>query len=214
MDDVVFVSVAFGERYIEQQIRLRESILSIYPEANILFFTTELPEGSKSFYDSLYGFKPYAILQAISTMKCNKVVWCDPAMILMDKIDDLMKYSVVAVQDDNLLCNYISERYLSVNNMSRQHVYDLKWHLVGGSLYYIDFTTEQGQAVFSGWINDESKGLFGSQYEEATEQLQGHRADETCMAMNLYLNDIKPTPGPDVRYCIEKNPMFIKKHFK
>ncbi len=214
MDDVCFVSVAFGERYIEQQERLRESILAIYPDAILLFYTDERPVGARTFYESLYGFKPYAVIDAISVKKCDRIIWCDTAMILMDKIDDLFKYDIMAVQDDNKLFKFISDRYLDKNKMTRKELEQLPWHLVGGSLFYFDFTKDITCDIFAGWMADERHGLFGSQYEEASEKLQGHRADESCMAMQLYKHGVNPVLASEVRYNVEENPMWIKKHFK
>jgi len=214
MNDVCFVSVAFGERYVEQQERLRESIFDIYPDANILFYTDARPEGSRTFYESLYGFKPHAVLGAINIKKCDKIIWCDPAMILVDKIDDMLKYPIIAVQDDNKLFKFISDRYLAKSKLTRLELEHLSWHLVGGSLLYFDFTNDIACDIFAGWMADERAGLFGSQYEEASEKLQGHRADETCLAMQIYKHGVTPISGPDVRYNIEENPMWLKKHFK
>ena len=71
MNQVCFVCQAFGkinggdDRYLEQQTRLKESILSIYPEANLLFYTNILPEGARPFHISLYGLKVHCIEQAM-----------------------------------------------------------------------------------------------------------------------------------------------------
>ena len=213
MDDVCFVSVAFGELYIQQQDRLRESIRAIYPYANISFFRGCLPPGSKSMYQSLYGFKPHAI-QTARNSGFTKIIWLDPAMILQDKIDDLFKYEVIAVKDDNRLFDLISEPCLNFYELTRDYIKEKNWHLVGGSLYYFDFSKKKAVEVFDTWMFAEFKGLFGSQQQQASEQINGHRMDETCMAIAMYVHDVEPQPGPEVRYCIEKNPMFIKRHFK
>lgn len=220
MDDVVFVSVAFrsdspgvGTQYLEQQKRLRDSILKIYPFANLLFFYDTLPSGSNSFFNSLYGFKPHAI-QAARDRGFEKIIMLDPAMILVDKVDDLLKYPVMAVRDDNKLHNWISDKCLALKLLTRKGVEEYGWHLVGGSLYFFDFTKAIARSVFYDWYMMERAGLFGSQYEEASGQLQGHRADETCMAIALYRNGVEPVDMNKARYCNEINPMFIKKHFK
>jgi len=212
-DDLVFVCVAFGDRYVEQQVRLRLSIYEIYPEANIIFWTNTLPKGSRSFYDSLYGFKPWAIQEAIDR-GFRKVIFLDPAMILVDKIDYLFQFDMMAVMDDNLLYNLISDKCRITYLLTNEQIKDRKWHLVGGSIYYFDFTKEVTQKIFETWKSMEEKGLFGSQEEEATERLQGHRADETCMAISMYLHGVEPTPMEQARYCIENNAMFRKSHFK
>lgn len=214
MDDVCFTSVCFGDRrYVDQQVRLKESILKIYPQANLNFYFDRIPRTSKSFWQSLYGFKPHAI-QETRLMGFNKVIWLDPAMILCDKVDDFFKYNVIAVKDDNRLFDLMSDRCVSEYGLSRDKMKEDDWRLVGGSLYYFDFNFAVARDVFNHWFTSEQRGLFGSQQEAATEQINGHRNDETCMAVAMYQNGLEPQPGPDVRYCIEKNPIFIKRHFK
>lgn len=212
-NDLVFICVAFGDRYVEQQVRLQLSIYEIYPEANIMFWTNTLPKASRSFYDSLYGFKPHAVQEAIDK-GFRKVIFLDPAMILVDKIDDLFQFEMMAVKDDNPLHNLISDRCRKNYLLTNEQIKDRQWHLVGGSIYYFDFEKEVTRKIFETWKSAEEKGLFGSQEEEASGRLQGHRLDEACMAVSMYLHGVEPTPMEQARYCIEKDPMFIKKHFK
>jgi hypothetical protein len=211
MKDFVFVSVAFGEAYVAQQDRLKESILAIYPDANLLFWRDGLPEKSKPFLDSLYGFKVHAIQEAIDK-GFKRVLWLDPAMILCRHIDWVGDHMMVAVKDENRLSQYISDWYLESNLLSRDDV--KKLHLVGGSLYYFDFNFTTAEYIFTRWKMDEKMGLFGSQTEEATGKLQGHRADESCMALSIYSQFHEPVAASLVGYCVENNPVFIKKHFK
>jgi hypothetical protein len=213
INDVCFCSLAFGQIYINQQDRLRESILKIYPKANLLFYRGTWPAGAKSFYESLYGFKPHVIKEA-KDAGFSKVVFLDPAMILVDKIDDLFNFAVVAVRDDNKLHDLISERCMNFYGLTRERIKTMQWHLVGGSLYYFDFDKKGAFDVFSTWFIAEKEGLFGSQQEQASESINGHRMDETCMALAMYFNNVDPQGADKVRYCQENNPMFIKKHFK
>jgi hypothetical protein len=216
MTDVAYVSVCFGApEYFHQMDRLKKSILGFYPEAEkqLFFFRGHLPPGARLFSDSLYGFKPHAIQAAINA-GYKKVLWLDPAMIMVDKIDDLLKFEMMAVKDDNVLYNVVSNRCYEYFDETQQNVYEEQWHLVGGSLYWFDFTKEATQKIFSEWLSAEEAGIFGSQQEQASEQLQGHRMDEAVMAIAMYQNGIEPV-GPDVaRYCYGDNSMFIKRHFK
>ncbi len=214
MKDVCFVSVCFGDpRYFEQMDRLKESILSFYPEANILFFRGHYPAGASTFFDSLYGFKVDAI-KAAKEKGFNKIVWLDPAMIMVDKIDDLLKFEMMAVQDDNVLYNVVADKCYKHFKITKDFVEYSKWHLVGGSIYYFDFNTVAARNIFEEWFIAEKLGMFGSQTEQASEQLQGHRMDEAVIAICMYLHGVKPTSADDARYCWAANPMFIKKHFK
>lgn len=212
MKDVVFVSVAFGPQYIAQQMRLMKSILAIHPDANLMFWSDEYPPASKTMEMSLYGFKVHAIFEA--KKKFQKVVWVDTAMILMDKIDDLLVHPVVAVRDDNKLYNLISYKASLYFGIPQEEIEKLGWHLVGGSLYFFDFNTPEANLVFRKWYLAEFDGMFGSQHESASELINGHRHDEACMAVCLYHFGYNPLTAEELRYGTENNPMFIKKHFK
>lgn len=212
MKSLVFVSVAFGIQYIEQQDRLKKSILDIYPDANLLFYRDCLPPKSKPFLDSLYGFKVHAIKEAMFK-GFTEIIWLDPAMILCREIGDTFKgMTACAVKDDHKLSQFISDKYLDVCDETRESLNEKDVRLVGGSLYY--FNIEKALPLILSLTADEYLGYFGSQKEEASEQLQGHRADESCMAMRLYKNGIQPVSGAEIGYCVEENPIFIKKHFK
>ena len=213
MEKFVFVSVAFGPQYVEQQERLKKSILDIYPQANLLFWTDELPDESKPFLDSLYGFKVHAVKEAMDR-GYEKILWLDPAMIVMREIDILFEHPMVAIRDENKLSTYISDKYIEYSGFDRDQLKWLEVHLVGGSLYYFDMTDKATRSLFNGWYQDEKQGWFGSQQQEASEQLQGHRADESCMAMTMEQNEIYPLRPYQVGYCVADNPVFTKKHFK
>lgn len=214
MKDVCFCSVAFGFEYLKQMDRLQKSILSIYSEANLLFFDNGLPNGSKPFLDSLYGFKPHAIAEARS-QGFKKVIWLDPAMILTGKVDDLINQkTVIAIRDDSKLYNVVSDKCYAYFGLDAHYVAFKNWHLVGGSLYFFNFDRPMDNMILDTWLNAERHGIFGSQHEAASEQLQGHRYDEAVMALTMYINNIEPVGADQVRYCCTENPMFIKKHFK
>lgn len=211
--DVIFVSVCFSDpRYFEQQERLKKSILKFYPEANLLFFRGSYPEGSKSFSDSLYGFKCHAIAQA--KKQFSKIIWIDTAMVMTDYIDQILKFDVLAVKDDNPLYPVMSDRCYNYFGETKAEVMRKEWHLVGGSLLYFDFEKESANLIFNSWMEAEKAGIFGNQAEEASEQLQGHRHDEAVLALCMYYNGVEPSSAEDARYCWVENPMFTKNHFK
>jgi hypothetical protein len=209
---IFFVSVAFEDnRYIEQQKRLIESIDKYHPDSEGFHWTNLLPPNSKPFLDSLYGFKVHAVQYALD-QGYDKIMWLDPACILQDRIDfyfDLCKdYGVVAIQDDSKLV--ASDNALKFFGYGRSDLAGM--HLVGGSMYAFHFP--YSLPVFELWKRAERKGIFGSQNEEASGKLQGHRADESCMAFSLYKNGFKPLPYTGSRYNWDQNPAIIKKHFK
>jgi hypothetical protein len=216
-NQVAFCAVAFGDkRYIEQQDRLKHSIQLIYPDAPLFFWTNEMPPGARSMSDSLYGFKPHAVNYAIKK-GYKKIMFFDPACILMKPIDFYMEkvkeFGVCCARDDNKLSPFCDDRSLKHYNLTRDKIKD--WHLVGGSFYYFDFDIRLSSKIFARWITNEEIGLFGSQQEQASGKLQGHRNDEAIMALSLY--DSGSTPMfEDVRYNCENKELCIidKKHFK
>jgi hypothetical protein len=218
MSDITFVSVAFGDkRYIEQQERLGHSIKLIYPDAPLFFWTNEMPPGARSMSDSLYGFKPHAVNYALKK-GYKKIMFFDPACILIKPIDfyqeQVKEFGVCCARDDNKLSPFFGDRAMKhYDNASRESIKD--WHLVGGSFYYFDFDVPLCEKIFSKWLIAEQMGLFGSQKEQASGQLQGHRNDEAIMAILLYLYGKGPM-HEDVRYNCENKEVEIiaKKHFK
>lgn len=198
MKPIAFCSVAFGDkRYLEQQDRLIESINEFHPEAVAFHWTNELPTGSKPFLESLYGFKPHAVLQAINE-GYERIIWLDPACILIDRLDYLFdlcpKHGVVAVKDDNKLP--ASDTALAHFKYRREDIAD--FHLVGGSVYAFDM--KYSGPVLKAWHHAEILNIFGSQHEEAMGKLQGHRSDETCMALSLYRHSFQPVTTEEARY--------------
>lgn len=211
-----FVDVAFGDpRYLDQQVRLHASILNIYPDAKIFSWTNEMPPGSRSMSESLYGFKPHAVQYAWD-QGYKKIMFFDPAIILLKPIDfyqeQVKEYGVCCARDDNKLSPFCGDRALKYYGLTRERIMD--WHLVGGSFYYFDLELSYSREMFLHWRTAEEKGLFGSQKEQASGQLQGHRNDEAMMSLILYLHGFKPM-SEDVRYNCDEDVCIIgKKHFK
>lgn len=215
--EVAFCCVAFGDkRYLEQQERLKHSILQIYPDAPLFFWTNEMPPGARSMSESLYGFKPHAVNYALKQGH-KKIMFFDPAIILMKPIDfyqgKVKEYGVCCARDDNKLSQFCDDRSLKHFGLYREDIED--WHLVGGSFYYFDFNIPLCESIYVRWFLSEYHGLFGSQQEQASGQLKGHRNDEAMMAIALYSLGSKPMSG-DVRYNCENKEICIldKRHFK
>lgn len=209
--EMCFVSVAFGDkRYKDQQIRLMESIDRTNPGTQGFHWTDELPPGAQPFLNSLYGFKVHAVLHAYNE-GYRKIIFLDPACIVQGDVQFYFaickKHGVVAIKDDNKLM--VSNTALQHFNRKRDDVANL--HLVGGSLYVFHFP--HSDKVFHDWYHAERAGVFGSQFEAASEKLQGHRYDETCMALALDRNGFQPV-AVDVGSYNFNGAVITKQHFK
>jgi hypothetical protein len=92
------VSVAFREPYLTHSKTQEEYIRQTSPEIDMLLFRDRLPyKGGvyednivSRFQESLYGFKPHAIQQAID-LGYKKVIWLDPSVLPIVNMRVLVK---------------------------------------------------------------------------------------------------------------------------
>jgi len=215
MSDIAVCSLAFEEKYIWRLGRLKETLQNTNPDVTLFSHVNSLPPGARQFNDSLYGFKPHCIKEAYDA-GFRKIMWIDCTAVVLDKLDYYDQHTeehggVLAVQDDNKLTGFCSDRTLKFFGKKRDWLKDK--HLVGGSFYYFDFNYEKCQVIFNKWLQAEKDGLFGNMVEQCSERLQGHRSDETLMSILLYENGSKPYTR-DTRYNWEKGGVIQKMHFK
>ncbi len=211
MNDFIIISCAFGKRYLQQLDRLEASVRAIYPEFPMMSFRGEQIPG-RPFHESLYGFKPHAVQRGLDA-GYKKIIFLDPACILQHPVDYWFGYDlppVIAVKDDNKLEGRISEKAIDYFG----HASIIDWHLVGGSLYVFNFNWPITLGIFREWFDAEEDGIFGSQAELSSEQINGHRMDESCMAVAIYSNGIEPVGHDIARYNQNSDSIIIKKHFK
>lgn len=214
-NEIAFVNVSFKEKYIEAQNRLKDSIKELYPDSTLLFWSDQLPQGSKPFGQSLYGFKVHAIQEAINK-GFKKIVWLDSCAIIKKPLTSLLelasKNGLIAVKDEQKLFRYISNDLLNLTGEISKD-----WNLVGGSLYIFDLDNEMGKKIFDEWKDLENRGYFGTQemiMKERNDGIDkcGHRMDETCMAYLMYKNGLTPLNHIEAGYntpdCV-----ILKNHF-
>jgi hypothetical protein len=227
MTDCIFTSYCFGDDYLNQQVRLKESILKIYPDANLHFQNESIEVGKFKFQQSLYGFKVRLVKECLAK-GFTKIIFLDTAMTLQGEVDyyfDLIKdYGVMAVADNSTLYEVTSDSVLDYLRLQREQIRN--WKLLGGSVYVFDFDLPKCNEIFNSWSDLEEHGLFGQQDDLSNGRLQGHRMDETCMSLAMHLNGVKPLNYEQMRYAymhpqtleIKRSdtytPIFLKKHFK
>lgn len=203
----------YGEAYLEQQDRLVESIRKVYSpeEAHVLAWRDTYPKGARDWLTSSYGFKVWAIQHALN-QGYKKVVYMDTAMILLDKLDIdhlVPEYGFIAVKDDSNLMNVTSDLACAYFGVTREWLNGK--NLVGGSFYYLNVENPKAMAIFKQWIQAEKHDIFGSQELESAGKQQGHRHDESSLAICLYLNDSKPVSYESVGY---QGKTMKKSHFR
>lgn len=226
MTDTIFTSYCFGESYLEQQFRLRESILKIYPHANLHFVNEPESTGKPKFQKSLYGFK-VDMVKECRKRGFSRIVFFDTAITLIRPIDYWFTitsaYGILAPVDRQTLNTVTSNDCLRYLSLDRDRVSE--WNLVGGSVYIFDFNFPLCDLIWKQWERLERDGLFGKQDDLSNNRLQSHRMDETCMALAMKLNGSGPLGHDKIRYAYEHpqtkiihgnvNEMIVcKKHFK
>ena len=194
---------------------MKETLENTNPDVRLFSWIDRMPDGARPFAESLYGFKPHCIKIALDS-GYRKIFWIDCTAVVQDKLDYYDQFTkehkgVLAVQDDNKLTGFCSDRALDYIGKKRDYLKNK--HLVGGSLYYFDFDVPGCEYIFGRWYESELKGLFGSYVEECGERLQGHRSDETMLSLFLYEGGSKPFTGA-TRYNWEKGGIIQKMHFK
>lgn len=211
---IAICSLAFGEKYSWRLGRLKEQLQATNPLSPLFFWNESSPPGSRPFNESMYGFKPHCVKAALDA-GYKKIAFIDCTCIVNGDLhyydQFIEEHGVLAVQDDNKLTGFCSDKALKYIGKKRDYLKDK--HLVGGSFYYFDFNLPLCQKIFDLWITSERNGLFGSQQEQASERLQGHRSDETMMALFLYECGSKPYTR-DTRYNWENDWIIKKDHFK
>jgi hypothetical protein len=214
MSEIAVCSVAFGEKYVWRMGRLKESLQNTNPGVRFFEWKDRMPDGARPFNDSMYGFKPHAV-QIARDSGYKKIAWIDSTMIVHDKLEYYnqftKEYGILAVQDDNKLTGFCSNKALNYIGKDREYLKDK--HLVGGSFFYFDFDNPLCVRIFNRWMEAERLGLFGSVAEEVSERLQGHRHDETMMSLFLYEAGSKPFTGA-TRYNWAEGGVMTKSHFK
>lgn len=215
MKDIAVCTLAFGDKYKWRLGRFKETLENTNPDVRLFSWEDRMPDGAKPFNDSMYGFKPHAI-QIARDSGYKKIFWIDCTVVVQDKLDYYDQFTeehggVLAVQDDNKLTGFCSNKALQYLGLNRSYLTDK--HLVGGSLYYFDFNVHKCQQIFDLWMKSEQDGMFGSMVEQCGERLQGHRSDETMMSLALYSSGSKPFTGA-TRYNWEKGGVIQKMHFK
>lgn len=209
--DIVFTSYAFGDLYCRQQDRLKKSILQRYPDANIKFWQSksnssfnnlsELPPGSKTFHESMYGFKVHCIKNCLNE-GFKIIIYLDVAVVIETDIfpilETLKHEGVMCAIDKSSLSNRVSEKCLKWVGKTKEQIKDLT--IVGGSLFLFDFNHPITKPFFDMWAKMEEEGLFGSESDAQQPWWNAHRHDEACFSLCLDAFNMKPSSWDKVGY--------------
>lgn len=189
------VSVAFRNPYVQHMVKQRSFIARDNPNTHVLFFRDRLPGRNiiheedivTRFQESLYGFKPHAIQMAIDE-GYKKIIWLDPSVLPTASIDILTESletnpMIVRIGDAPIakMCSQKAKDWFEVKDSELEGVKH-----IGGTVYGFNFNNPKVVETFNLWKQAEEAGIFGTQ----DEFMAGHWADEACMVLAMYNNEM------------------------
>lgn len=211
---VAIINVSLNKPYTDYQNRLRSYCSIMCPYADLIFWTNELPGGSKPHSESLYGFKVHAFNHAFE-QGYDVVLWLDsPTVILKDIkfIFDMINVDghFVTMSNTTNLYQYCNDSTLKHFNVTRQFVKDSKWVLNYG---YV-FGFKKDSKYFLKFKECEEIGLFTSAEQDYEDHMNNsgkafnreyveHRHEESIISMILQSEGVQLTPYPLVGNCFE-----------
>ncbi len=216
-----FINVAIGLPYVNYQNRFVNSCKEVMPNIDVLTWTDRLPEGSKSYSESMYGFKMYAFREAFK-QGYDSVIWLDSPTVLKKDISfmfdilEASEYGEVVVSTDAKLYQYVNDDTLNYFNVPRQEAKNKGWMLNYGFIfgflkdsptYKKMFACEIGGLFTSSeqdhWdhLNNSGK-LFNGEYVE-------HRHEESIISMIVQTEGrgMVPISAVDKHLEWEKTPL-------
>jgi len=201
------VSFAIGDYYtkfLEKQIT---SLKEFAPDVTHIYWKDVYPPGSHSHHESAYGFKVYAIKEALK-QGFEQIIWIDSAFYAFNKLDyiwnTLSERGVYVLKDALLLAEHTMPKVMNYFGESYDSLIQKKWTTTGGSPYGFDFTKEIARTIFDQFEQAEKNNTFGTA-EEVTNSsgaggfCKGHRMDESVMSFihgknNLPLLNVQQNP--------------------
>lgn len=177
---VVNVSVGH-ELFTSMQKRLLKSCQKY--NLPTLFWTNSYPPNSRTHLQSPYGFKLFAIEEALKR-GCKKIIYLDSSMWIDKDPTEYLKLIeekglvILGGRDAPILTKYISNAALKAFDMTRSEADHCK--LLVGGLLGLDFSTAVCNRFFDELKQREAENLF------RTNGYSQHRHDEAIMGLMVY----------------------------
>ncbi len=215
------INVAIGEPYTSYQERLIKSIIDQMPGTRTMFWRDSLPEGSRSYKESMYGFKMYAFQEAFKHY--DSVIWLDSPTVLHTSIapvfDLLESQGELVVGTKSKLYQYVNDTTLNYYGLDRQKLKDENWALNYGFVFGFTKDRPTYQKMFAG----ERAGLFSTAAEDYHDHIHNtgqafngeyveHRHEESILSCIVQMEGRKMIPleelEKDTKYfSFEKTPL-------
>lgn len=200
------VTCAFREPYVTHNKR---QVSVINNAVDVISFIDHLPysEGVVSqdivtrFQRSLYGFKPHTV-QIARNMGHKSVIWFDPSVLplssesITELFNELSKVDMLVVKGDNHISKMTSDKAFDWFGVPK----DIPINHIGGTIYGFNFNSDKTVKAFDLWMGAEEAGIFGTQ----DEFMKGHWADESCMALSMFVAGVEQKSSETFKYLNQK----------
>lgn len=184
-DRIAFVTFSNGH-YLGQEIKFRESVQLICPEADVFTFHDFMEIGSPTHRQSPYSFKVHAI-ETVRAQGYQIIFWCDSVCRLRKSVAPLLpllRERGVYLQADGWPVGvWANDRALEYFGVSRDDA--MKIEAIYACIMAFDFRTPIAQEFFRRWKKASDDGIFrghwvnDSKTESQDERCRGHRHDQT-----------------------------------
>jgi len=185
-DRIAFVTFSNG-RYLGQEVKLRESVGLLCPEADVFTFHDVMEIGSPTHQQSPYSFKVHAV-ETVRAQGYQIIFWCDSVCRLRKSVDALLpriREAGVYLQADGWPVGvWANDRALESFGVTRDDA--MKIQSIYACIIAFDFRTPIANEFFRRWKEASERGLFRGNWsndgktESQDPRCRGHRHDQTC----------------------------------
>lgn len=169
--------------YVAGLARIRRRLFEVGYEGSYRLWTG-YPPGSPSHGEHPYGFKVYAILEAVRA-GYEQVVWLDseafPVKDLGPASLELAEKGVISISGYDKLGAWCSDECLEVLGITREQSFDGSMWVQAGKVYAFDFGTRVAWKFFDAWTDLLHRGAFrgyainSAANTDSARQSLGHR---------------------------------------
>lgn len=182
------VSVGIGGWYAKGVDRLHKSLIYHGYTGDVITWKEQLPPGSFTHKESPYGFKVYAIKEAIR-LGYKQIIWFDASAwciknpeYLLDVVNNQGYYFWSSGHNCAQTCNDRSLEYFGINRDQAELMHDLSSGCVA-----LNLENEIALKFFNRWAQAETNGIFqGSRKHDRQSKdhrFLFHRQDQSCASI-------------------------------
>lgn len=197
---LAFVTFSNG-KYLGLERKLRKSLETHCPEADIFIFHDFAEIGSPTHGQSPYSFKVYAV-QKVRSLGYDVIFWCDSVIRMCRSIDTLLpkvrQVGVYLQWDGHKVGTWANDRALEYFGVTRDEA--MTMDAAYACVMAFDFAHPVTQEFLARWRKASDDGIFRGNWRNDTktesqdERCKGHRHDQTCAELISHVLQIPRLP--------------------